>query len=434
MTADSLRKLAASLTLILVATAFSRLAFAWREMTKVSPPLLAAVAFQTEAGSIARSLAQGKGFSSPYERETGPTAILPPIYPLLVAGVFRLFGIASVLSFRVLFSLNVLFATLTCIPVFFLGRRLGGGAGPIAAWLWALFPNGIILPFEWIWDTSLSALLLAALLWFTVRLGESPTARKWAAFGLLLGLALMTNPSIGAAFPVLLCWAWRRKEPAGWRGPVLALAVAVACCIPWTVRNYLVFDRLIPLRSGFGFELYIGNNENYAGSRATWPPKISFEREQLRYIRMGEVPFMEEERSKAVAFMRTHPLVALRLFGKRILDFWVGTAAPIESLEAEESWPNRFLLICNLLVPLGVLAGLLALVRHGHPLVLPLAAFPVLYPLVYYLTHTSLRYRHVIDPSVFLLVGAFLAGLGQLSRGSSVPAGPSSPGPGRRTP
>ena len=33
----------------------------------------------------------------------------------------------------------------------------------------------------------------------------------------------------------------------------------------------------------------------------------------------------------------------------------------------------------------------------------PLAAFPAVFPILYYVTHTSLRYRHPIDPVVILL-------------------------------
>ena len=51
--------------------------------------------------------------------------------------------------------------------------------------------------------------------------------------------------------------------------------------------------RLIPLRSNLPLELYIGNNENYA-PRATWPPKITKERELSRYFRLGETAFMDE--------------------------------------------------------------------------------------------------------------------------------------------
>lgn len=416
MITDSLRKLASSLALILVITAASRLCFAALEMRRVSPQILAAVSFQTEAGSIGRSLAQGQGFSNPYERETGPTAILPPVYPLIVAAVFKLFGVTSVASFRVLFLLNVLFATLTCIPIFRLGSLLGPGVGPIAAWIWALFPNGILIPFEWLWDSSLSALLVATLLWFTIELTPSSTLRQWITYGSLWGLALMTNPSIAAALPVLLPWAaWRTRDTAGFRRAGLALGIALACCIPWTIRNYIVFHRFFPLRSGFGFELYIGNNENYAEPRV-WPPRISFEREQLRYIRLGEVPFMDEERAKAFAFIKAYPGIALRLCANRVVDFWVGIPDPIRRLRTEDSASSRFLVGCNLLIPVATLAGLLLLFIRRDPFALPLAAFPLLFPLVYYITHTSLRYRHIIDPVAFLLAAVLLAQLLRLSR------------------
>jgi hypothetical protein len=49
--------------------------------------------FAGEAGRIAQSIVEGRGFSSPFQGATGPTAIMPPIYPSLLAGVFRLFGI-----------------------------------------------------------------------------------------------------------------------------------------------------------------------------------------------------------------------------------------------------------------------------------------------------------------------------------------------------
>ena len=49
--------------------------------------------FGGEAGRIARSLATGQGYSSPYFADTGPTAWLAPVFPLLLAGVFKSFGV-----------------------------------------------------------------------------------------------------------------------------------------------------------------------------------------------------------------------------------------------------------------------------------------------------------------------------------------------------
>ncbi|HWZ51940.1 MAG TPA: hypothetical protein VNW54_10800 [Granulicella sp.] len=49
------------------------------------------VNFGWEMGWTARSVAEGQGYSSPFLPLSGPTAMMPPLYPWLLAGVFRLF-------------------------------------------------------------------------------------------------------------------------------------------------------------------------------------------------------------------------------------------------------------------------------------------------------------------------------------------------------
>ncbi len=407
MTISWLRKTATSLALILAIAAFTRLVFAFYELRRIPSPMLERAALDNEAGSIARSLATGNGFSSPYNRETGPTAILPPVYPLIAAGVFKILGVQSAASFRALLSLNILFATLTCIPIYKLGQLIvGTRLAAAAAWLWALFPNGIVIPFEWIWESSLSAVLAATLLWFTVQLAlTAPSPKRWLVYGLLWGFTLMTNPALGAALPILVLWAawrWRQVDSHALRNAALAFTLALASCVPWTIRNYAVFHRFVPLRSGFGFELYIGNNENYAEPRI-FPPRVSYERELLRYIRMGEVPFMDEEKRKALAFIRANPSFAFRLSLDRFIQFWTGTASPIQHLREHSSWDEHMIVLCNLLLPLIVFVGTLRVAHARSTFLVPLLAFPVLFPLIYYITHASLRYRHPLDPCIFLL-------------------------------
>src|SRR5205085_6620741 len=118
--------------------------------------------------------------------------------------------------------------------------------GAAAAWLWAVFPNAVMVPFEWIWDTSLSALLAAALLWSTLRLAESSRLRDWSLHGLLWGLSLLANPALGSLLPFLLGWAWlraRRQIALPASRPALAVLLIILCCAPWTIRNYFVFHR-----------------------------------------------------------------------------------------------------------------------------------------------------------------------------------------------
>ncbi len=50
------------------------------------------------------------------------TAWFAPVYPYLLAGIFKLFGVYTLASAWVAIGLNCLFSALTCIPVYFIGR------------------------------------------------------------------------------------------------------------------------------------------------------------------------------------------------------------------------------------------------------------------------------------------------------------------------
>src|SRR5947209_16078273 len=125
--------------------------------------------FGWEMGSIGGSLASGHGFSSPFGTPTGPTTWEPPLYPYLIAGVFRVFGIYSRASAFVLLTINSVFSALTCIPIFLTGRRVFSEKVAVgAAWTWALLPYVMFWCTKWVWETSLSALLVAVIFWMTL--------------------------------------------------------------------------------------------------------------------------------------------------------------------------------------------------------------------------------------------------------------------------
>ena len=408
-------KAATSLALIVVVALGARVTFAWNQERKMRADLLGLVPFLNETGNIAYSLAAGHGFSSPYWQETGPTAWLTPVYPALVAVVFLVFGIHTAHSFFAIVLLNILFSAAACVPIFYLGKRAGGlGVASGAAWLWAIFPNAVIIPYEWVWDTSLAALLMATILWATIELADSQSVRNWCGYGLLWGFALMTNPSLGSMLPVLLSWAayraYRRGELRLSR-PALACGIVVLCCVPWTVRNYLAFHRFIPLRSNFAFELWLGNNEQF-DEQSQVVPAANPERAEIRsYIHMGETAFMQDKWSKAVSFMRAHPRLEITLFARRFVATWTGAENPIEGFRDADSPLVRLVLISNTLAAIGALCGILALVRSRNVYAFPLAASPIVYPVIYYVTHTALRYRHPIDPALLLLAAIAVAAL-----------------------
>ena len=283
--------------------------------------------FGWEMGRIGRSLAQGQGFSNPFSEATGPTAWEPPLYPFLIAGVFKLFGIYTHASALVLLSINSLFSALTCIPIFLIAKRCFDEKLAIwTAWLWAVMPPVMYWCTRWVWETSLAALLLALIFWLTLDLEERDGLLPWIQFGLLWGIAALANTSLLAFLPASGLWAWYRRWQRGkssLTGVVLSGLVFVACIAPWLARNHRTLG-VMSLRSNFGAELRIGNGPGADGTWREYLHPTQNVYEMRRYRQMGEIAYVAERKREAVAFIRQDYPLFLGLCVKRFIYYWGG--------------------------------------------------------------------------------------------------------------
>jgi hypothetical protein len=282
-----------------------------------------------------------------------------------------------------------------------------------------------MVPFAWIWDTSLSALLAATILWATLALAESDRALDWCGYGAFWGFALMTNPALGALLPFLLGWlACEGRLPhrglgerhLRWKRVALAARVAILCCVPWTIRNYVAFHRFIPLRSNLPFELWLGSNDIFDEHARNGRKLITRMEETRRYAQLGETAYMREKWQLATSFIRSHPGLELRLTGRKFAAFWTGMDSPLKTFREADSNLVRGILLSSLLTAIGAAFGIVALWRKHNAMALPLAVFPVIYPCLYYVTHADLRYRHPIDPVLCLLTAIAATSAWELTR------------------
>src|SRR5246127_5594156 len=147
--------------------------------------------FGFEMGRIGRSIALGQGFSNPYGGNTGPSAWEPPLYPYLIGGVFKIFGIYTYTAAWVLLSINSLFASLTTLPVYRIAYRSFGQR--VAIWsarAWAFNPYVWYWSIHWIWDTTFTPFVLALIFLVSLQMAspeveQAPTWRGWTLFGAL---------------------------------------------------------------------------------------------------------------------------------------------------------------------------------------------------------------------------------------------------------
>jgi hypothetical protein len=419
---NAFRAVATSLWLIMLVALAIRLGYMWQFQHIHPRQGVSVIPFLFESGNIAHSLAAGHGFSSPFRVDTGPTAWMTPLFPLLLAAIFRIFGAYTFHAWAATVLVNISCCTLACIPIYFTAKRIGGIALAIgAAWLWAIFPNAILLPVESMWDASISALLVATILWATLALDDSTSdsqrPRNWCAYGLLWGVALMFNATLAALFPFLAAWLafQARQEKREWlKNAAAAVAIIILCCIPWTIRNYRVFHQFVPLRSVLGLQLWLGNNDQTENIFRGDLHPIYNASERDKYIALGEIAYMQQKKQEAIAYMFSHPAREAHLISYRAISIWSGgTPYPLEDFVGTPSLRFRTVLAFNLVAALGTFCGIIILFRERSQFAVPVTVFPLIYPWAYYFTLALPRYRLPIDPIVMLLLAISIQRLGQ---------------------
>jgi 4-amino-4-deoxy-L-arabinose transferase-like glycosyltransferase len=363
--------------------------------------------FGFEMGRVGRSVALGRGFSSPYEGNTGPSAWEPPLYPYLIGGVFKIFGIYTYASAWVLLSINSLFAALTTLPVYWIAHRTFGPR--VALWsarTWALNPYVWYWSIHWIWDTTFTPLVLAVIFLVALEMEQWPGWRGWALFGALWGVGALANPTMLSFLPFCGLWVWWRRYRRGLRslaGVVLCSLVFFLVLSPWLVRNYEAFGRLVFIRDDFGLQLRLGNNKLADGiSIVALQPNLN-KLELEKFQRLGEIAYEADCRRLAFDWIRAHPGRFAVISLKRFFYYWNGLPRPTDSVVP---WDFR----SSLFLASSVMAvwGLMRALRQKRPAAWLFAGLVATYPTIYYFVFPHARYRHPIEPELFILV-VFLA-------------------------
>ncbi|HYH00469.1 MAG TPA: glycosyltransferase [Terriglobales bacterium] len=358
--------------------------------------------FGFETGRIAASIANGFGFANPFDGITGPTSWVAPVYPYLTALAFKLFGTYSQSSAFFLLTLNSLFSALTAIPVYLIARRVyGDRVARWAGWTWTLFPYCMYWAIKWIWETSLSAFLLAVVVWLTLKLEEDARLRTWLWWGFTWGVLALTNPACIAFLPFAAAWVvWRRwRQQLRWFVPALASAlVFVAVLLPWEVRNYQVFDKFIFVRGNLGVELRLGNAPNANGMWMWWLHPTQNRFELAKYKSMGEVAYVEQRKQQFLDFVERDPGKFAYLVAAKAVYYWAGVPKT-GKFPGHSELRNALFLTSSLLA----FFGLLLTIRKRKKGAFLFASLILVYPLVYYLSFPHARYRHPIEPILLIL-------------------------------
>lgn len=358
-----------------------------------------------EQGNVAAALVQGHGFGSPFDQHFQPSAVMPPVFPLIVAAIFKIFGVRTVASVYAVHTFDCLVSALAIFPIFLVARNsFGRKVGWWTAWAWVFSPYGIYFAAEWPWSTHLLLLALFWLLYFAQKMESSNSLWLWAGFGLLGGVTALTEPSVLTVVPFLmLVAAWRLWHSGKrWLMPGLVASVALWAAIsPWLIRNAMLFHKFIPMRDSMGLELWMGNN----GANLRWTSDdlhpLHDAQEQAAYDR-GELAYMAEKNQEAKAYIAGHPGWYAEMCVRRAVYIWTGFWSLNKDYLAEEPTDLPNIPFATTLTLLG-LTGLVLCWRQNPVDAIRFGGVMFLFPMMYYFSHPEPYHLRPLDPLIAML-------------------------------
>jgi hypothetical protein len=345
-----------------------------------------------EAISMARTGVLGNPFSLP----SGPSATVPPLYPLIMAAIFRIFGVgAAGETMKVLLTCLASSAQYALMP--WLGKRLklAPVIGLVAGLLGALIPLNPYIEVQGDFENHLSGLFLLLLLGWTDIASSQPWNTKGAlAMGFFYGVCALTNPSLGPLCLISFAYIlFQQRKISGGRPQVGALAAIASILVvtPWGVRNYVQLGSPILTRSNFGLEFFLANNDRASplmienGSLYACCHPLQNEDQAREVQRIGEVEYNSRLKRQAFEWVREHPARFLRLTALRIWYLWVPRA------------PEKLRTLAFRLLSVLSVSGIIVLWRTHRKAALMLSVPLIVYPLPYYLVQIHFRYRYPIN-------------------------------------
>jgi 4-amino-4-deoxy-L-arabinose transferase-like glycosyltransferase len=382
------------------------------------------VGFDTAGGGdepdyhrIASDLATGRGFLA---RSGQPTATRPPLYPILLGGLYAVTGpdpdaaraLQVVLGAGIVLLVYTLASRLFSVEVALLGAALAA-VNPALVYL------SMLLMTE-----NLYILLLLTLLILLAPDHKRPphSLSRFAAAGAVAGLCCLARATAlaVASLIVVAMPAFAGLHTRGWLArAAVFLGVAITVLLPWSFRNEARLDDWVWLTTHGGITFYESNNRlNYEVPefRGTVVVPRDAVPDWQELAGLPEVEFDRRAWRMGLAFVKENPGLFARMAWWKFGRFWrvrsgldVAEAGP--AVKIEQGFANAVrtrvgagALYSVIVLPLFVV-GLLATARSWRKLSLLYAAV-VSHVAVAIALHGSLRARAPIEPVITIFAAA----------------------------
>jgi 4-amino-4-deoxy-L-arabinose transferase-like glycosyltransferase len=226
--------------------------------------------------------------------------------------------------------------------------------------------------------------------------------------GLTLGIAVLMRQLFLLVVPFLFAWIWWASGKQIWRSLLISGLTIVVMVIPFTISNYLRFDRFVLLNTNAGYALFWSNHPVYG---TKFVPILTDEMgsyhelipEEL--LSLDEAALDQELLKLGIGFITEDPVRYMTLSISRIPPYFVFWPSASSSLISNISRVSSF----GIMLPFMLYGLYRSYKERVKPLIMqPLFLvymFILVYTGIHVLTWTLVRYRLPVDAVLVIFAG-----------------------------
>lgn len=267
---------------------------------------------------IAINIASGNGFRV----WTGPIinddAIWnAPLYPFVVSLIYMVFGH----NHSAVLILQAIIGAISCVLIYLIAKQAFNRNVAVISSLLATFCiNFIIYSAMFLTETLYISLFLLSF-FYLFRAIYWLKKLNYIIAGIFAGLAALTRPIIMIFYIFFFIWGLKKKFLKGTLFFIISLCMVIST---WIIRNYLVYNRFIPITATGGEIFWYGNHPKATGEYVM-PDEIIEHRGTDEYILYQETSFLEWDSKgykEGTKFIIQNPTKFFLLAIKKMSLFW----------------------------------------------------------------------------------------------------------------
>jgi len=345
--------------------------------------------------------------------------IWPPGYFIFVYTILKLSGSVLVLKF-----IQILLSLVTAFFIYLIARDLFNEKVGLAAVVFTSFYPELIAFTHYSFSETFYIFFLILSFLLIIRYTKTNDYRILVLSALCLGLTSLIRSLVLYFIPIAGIWIAFRDENHI-KQALAFILIAFLVVAPWTIHNYLVYDRLVLV------DQVLGKNINYGHGDVTKRPRNGdYPRPKPIDASMIDKPLLKIPECKpkkfdnivdyntclvdrSMSLMFAHPKLSLRRFEQKFYDFWYPTSFLLRRLSynnlkrgygninPEISWLVSKVHVYSYITLL--LLGLVGLVYSKNTNYKTLfIVFILYYNLVHVLVAVMSRYRLPLMPLLFI--------------------------------